>query len=144
MNDTKLVAAFGRYKVKLAKRVRSAITTEGDLVISCWYAGFKRCDVETLRYEEDLSRDSGEVARTLRTHLSEAKADCDVRPIIAVPPSNRKASPAATRAGATYYPREDLVGRLSTFDGERFIIDFRRVQKEPSTKAHKRGPGRDA
>ncbi len=95
-----------------------------------------------LRYEEDLTDESGESARVLRVHLAEAQADrCDVHPIIAVPSSRRQ---PAVSASTSYYPRKDLVGHLATFDGERFVIEFRRINVEPPPKVQTRGQRRHA
>ena len=95
-----------------------------------------------LRYEEDLSDESGESARVLRMHLAEAQADgCDAHPIIAVPSSRRQ---PAVSTSTSYYPRKDLLGHLATFDGERFVIEFRRIDAERPTKAQTRSARRHA
>ena len=131
MREITLLQAFATHNAKPGHRGRSARTQDGSLVISCWYNNFKSRDADVLRYEEDLSRESGEVGKALRAHLAEAKADeCDVHPIIAVPSSRGPAAAAAAPTGASYYPRKDLVGRLAKFDGERFVIDFRRMETE--------------
>jgi hypothetical protein len=143
MNDANLPEAFASYKVKHARRLRSAMTPSGDLVISCWYAGFKKAKVEILRYEEDLSGQTTETARALRTHLAEAVSnECDVRVIVAVETPVPKADPPAIApARMTYYARKDLVGRVSSFDGERFVVEFRRAQMPVEERRSRRKPG---
>jgi len=142
MNDANLLEAFASYKVKPARRLRSAMTPDGALVISCWYAGFKKAQIEILRYEEDLSGQTTEIARTLRTHLAAALSnECEVRVIIAVETLVPKADPPAVApARMTYYARKDLVGRVSSFDGERFVVEFRRSPMPVQEKLSKRTP----
>jgi hypothetical protein len=140
MNDVNLLDAFASYKVKPARRLRSAMTQDGNLVISCWYGGFKKAQVEVLRYEEDLSGQTTEMATALRVHLAAALSnECEVRVIIAVETLIPKTDPpAVATARTTYYARKDLVGRVSSFDGERFVVEFHRnpmaVQEKPSSK----------
>lgn len=141
MNETNLQEAFGHYKVRPARRARSAMTQQGDLVISCWYAGFKKAQVEILRYEEDLSGATSEIAQALRVHLAEAlSSECEVRVIVAVETTSPKTdSGTAAAVRTTYYARKDLVGRVSSFDGERFVVDFRRTQASVQRKPSKGG-----
>ena len=128
MHESNLLAAFASYKVRLARRGRSAMTPDGALVVSCWYAGFKKAQVEILRYEEDLSGQAGEIASVLRTHLAEAKTnEYDVRVVVAVAALDPKAVDQGIPARATYYARKDLVGRVTSFDGDRVVIEFRRT-----------------
>jgi hypothetical protein len=127
MHETNLLEAFASYRVKPARRGRSALTSDSALVISCWYGGFKRATVEILRYEEDLTGQAGEIASALRAHLAEAKTnEYDVRVIVAVGASDSVEQGAQART--SYYARKDLVGRVTSFDGERFVIEFRRIQ----------------
>jgi hypothetical protein len=129
MYESNLLEAFASYRVKPTRRGRSAMTPDSTLVVSCWYAGFKKTDVETLRYEEDLSGQAGEIASALRAHLAEAKTnDCDVRVIVAVGVTGSQSVDQGAAARTRYYARRDLVGRVTSFDGERFAIEFRRTQ----------------
>jgi hypothetical protein len=41
----------------------------------------------------------------------------------------------------TYYARKDLVGRVSSFDGERFVVEFRRSQIPVQAKLSKPARG---
>ena len=129
MHETNLLEAFASYRVRPARRGRSALTADSALVISCWYAGFKRATVEILRYEEDLTGQAGEIASALRAHLAEAKTnEYDVRVIVATGPSDSNSVEQGAQARTSYYARKDLVGRVTSFDGERFVIEFRRIQ----------------
>ena len=131
MHELNLTDAFASYSVKATRRARSAMTSNGELVISCRYGGFKKARVEILKYEEDLSGQTDEDAKALRGHLAEAISnECEVRVIVAVEASDPKADSAgmALPARARYYARKDLLGRVSFFDGERFVLEFHRIQ----------------
>ncbi len=92
-----------------------------------------------MRYEEDLAGQTGEIAQALRVHLAEALSnEREVRVIVAVEtPESKTQSGAATASRTTYYARKDLVGRVSSFDGERFVVEFRRAQTPVQGKPHK-------
>jgi hypothetical protein len=142
MSETNLLEAFATYKVRPTRRGRSAMTQEGGLVISCWYAGFKKKQADVLRYEEDLSGQTTEIATALRAHLAEALSkECEVRVIVAaVETLTPKTEPAVIPPPrTTYYAREDLLGRVSSFDGERFVIEFRRADVPVQEKQSKAG-----
>ncbi len=130
MHELNLMDAFASYSVKPTRRARSAMTSNGELVISCRYGGFKKARIEILKYEEDLSGQSSEDAMALRGHLAAAISnECEVRVIVAVEASEPKADSAGmVPARARYYARKDLLGRVSFFDGQRFVLEFHRVQ----------------
>lgn len=148
MHEINLMEAFASYKVKPSTRSRSAVTSEGALVVSCWYAGFKKIDAEILRYEEDLTSYTGGLADALRAHVQEAMSgEYDVRLIVAVetgkPKTAEKKLPEAVGpTRKTYHARKDLVGHVTSFDGQRFVIDFRRTEapraKSAKNAGHKR------
>lgn len=139
MNDVNQLEAFSSYKARPANRARSAVSADGALVVSCWYSRFRRAEQDVLRYEEDLSAEEGSAANTLRTHLAEAMAqEFDVKLVVAVaatPPAESESGVKTTPvrvARTTFYARKDLTGRVTFFDGQRFIIEFRKgevVQK---------------
>ena len=133
MYEINLLEAFARYKVKSGRRTRSAMTPDGDLVISCWYGGFKKAQAEILRYEEDLGGQTNETTKALRTHLAQALSnEWEVRVIVAVEiagiADGTPDCPVVTAARTAYYARKDLLGRVCSFDGERFIVEFRRAE----------------
>jgi hypothetical protein len=133
MNDINQLEAFSRYRARPLHRARSAVAEDGALVVSCWYSRFHRAEHDVLRYEEDLSAEENSTAKTLRTHLAEAVAqEFNVRLVIAItaaPPvalePGIKAAPVRVPP-TTFYAREDLIGRVTFFDGQRFIIEFRK------------------
>lgn len=133
MNDTSLLDAFARYKVKSSNRARSALTADRALVISCFYNRFHRAAVGVLRYEEDLAADTGSIATLLRTHLAEAlKSELDVKVIIAMATERSSSLEAASELTThtprlSFHARTDLIGRVTFFDGSRFVVEFRRA-----------------
>ena len=133
MSEANLLDAFARYKVKSSTRARSALTADRALVLSCFYNRFHRAEVGILRYEEDLATDTGSVATLLRTHLAEAlKSELDVKVIIAMAterPSPKEADPkTSTRSPRmSFHARMDLIGRVTSFDGNLFTIEFRKA-----------------
>ena len=123
MHDSNLLEAFASYRVRPVRRGRSVMTPDNILVISCRYTGFKSASLEILQYEEDLTGQTNEMTNALRAHLAEAKSnEYDVRVVVAIQQG------AALRT--TYYARKDLVGRVTWFDGDRFVIEFRRTSAQ--------------
>jgi len=125
--STSLVDAFARFgaKPKNPVRGRSAIAGDGALVLSCAIPQFRRPGPGVLRYEDALSRDSRNSPGTtlLEEHLTLARdAQLPVRMVVVA-----VADASGGRARRNIYARPDLVGRLTEFDGDHFIVDFTRV-----------------
>jgi hypothetical protein len=145
MNEVNLAEAFLRYNVKPISHTRSAVTPEGELVLSCSYGRFQRGDPGVLKYEEDLSEDASIAATTLRAHLAEALRDgLEVRLIVAIPvqmtPSLDGSHVPPRPPRTSFHPRKDLVGRVTAFDGQRFVLDFRKqAQAADGQPASRRG-----
>jgi hypothetical protein len=131
---TNLTEAFARYKAKCPTRARSALAPDRALVVSCFYSRFKRAGVGALEYEEDLASDNSAVAKLLRTHIAEALAnELDVKVIIAMASERASALEAVAVAPErpprmTFHARTDLVGRVTSFDGNRFVVLFRKAE----------------
>jgi hypothetical protein len=124
-----LVDAFAKFGAKPKNRLRgrSAIAEDGALVLSCSTPQFRRSGPGVLRYEDALSRDPQDRpgAALLGEHLVLARdGQLPVRMIVV----------AETHSKPRYniYARPDVVGRLIEFDGDRFIVDFRRLIIEPT------------
>jgi len=130
MGEINMTEAFGRYKTKLPPGGRSAKTADGALIVMCDYGRFKRAQSEVMRYEEDLSEQTGNAAENLRKHLAEALTkETDVRVVIAVTETRMPhvdISRAERPLKTTFHARKDLLGRVSFFDGQKFAIDFRK------------------
>jgi hypothetical protein len=133
MSEISLLEAFAQYKVKSSSRARSGLTADGKLVLSCHYARFQRAETGLLKYEEDLADDRGTTATLLRTHLAEALTnELEVRLIIATPTKRAPSLEVQVQepqrpARVNFVPRKDLVGRVTHFDGSRFVVEFRRI-----------------
>ncbi len=137
MANLNLVDAFAKFGAKAANRLRSlsAVADDGAIVLSCTPPYFGRPARGVLRYEDRLSRE-GEDARgtaLLGQHLALAR-DGDL-PIRMVVISNVAA--ASGKTGRTIHVRADLVGKVTMFDGDHFIVDFTRPE-EPRESAPRR------
>jgi len=127
-----LTTAFARYGAKLSNPqwAVSALSDSDELVISCWSHYLSPHD-GSLRYEDKLSRWDGNKSGTnlIRGHLNQALAEnLSVRLVIARTTETDvvDSGHAASSVSKTFGVREDLVGKVVTFDGDTFIIDFDR------------------
>jgi hypothetical protein len=126
--STSLADAFARFGATLESPVhgRSAIADDGALVLSCSIPCFRRPGPGVLRYEDLLSRDprSSKSTALLGEHLTLARdGQLPVRMVVIA-----LAGEGKTRRNI--YARPDLIGRLTEFDGDHFIIDFTRLLVE--------------
>jgi|SRR5581483_2456961 hypothetical protein len=131
MNEVNLVEAFLRYSVKPVLHTRSALTSDGALVLSCSYGRFQRGDPGVLKYEEDLSDENSVAATALRVHLADAlREGLEIRLIVAIPvqtaPTLDSSHIPPRPQRTSFHPRKDLVGRVTSFDGQRFVLEFRK------------------
>lgn len=122
-----LIDAFGSFGAKPGNRQRalSAIAADGALVLNCEQAYFQHPERGVLRYEDRLSREfvDAKDAELLRQHLTLARDGAlPVRMVVTFLAQQK------TRA-RRYHVRHDLVGKVVTFDGDRFAVDFERQEK---------------
>jgi hypothetical protein len=128
MSNT-LIDAFAQFGAKPKNRLRgrSAIAEDGALVLSCSTPQFRRPGPGVLRYEDALSRETGDRpgAALLGEHLVLARdGQLPVRMIVV-------ANAGEGKPRHNIYARPDVIGRLIEFDGDRFIVDFTRLIVEP-------------
>ena len=128
MSNT-LIDAFAQFGAKPKNRLRgrSAIADDGALVLSCSTRHFLRPGPGVLRYEDVLSRDPSDRPGTalLGEHLALARdGQLPVRMVVIA-----EASEGKTRSNI--YALPDVVGRLTEFDGDHFIVDFTRPIVDP-------------
>jgi hypothetical protein len=126
-----LVDAFARLGAKPANRLRgqSAITADGALVLSCDYAKFGHPSQGVLRYEGKLAKDGEEVAINdqLGKDLTVARdGNFPVRLVIMTTTTNS----TTNKVSRSFHVRPDLVGKLVSFDGESYVVDFTRANTE--------------
>ena len=120
-----LIDAFAKFGAKPKNRLRgrSAIADDGALVLSCATPHFRRPGPGVLRYEDVLSRDPSDRPGTalLAEHLALARdGQLPVRMVVI-------AEAGEGKARCNIYARPDVVGRLTEFDGDHFIVDFKRL-----------------
>jgi hypothetical protein len=122
-----LTDAFGRFGAKPASRLRalSALAADGALVLNCRRSFFGHSSPGVLRYEDKLSREAGGATGTglLSQHLTLARDGAlPVRMIVT--------SPADEKGGSrSCHVRPDLIGVVVKFDGDHFIVDFKRREE---------------
>jgi hypothetical protein len=138
VENLKLADAYARYGAKIPRGqpALSAIASDGTVVISCHAAKFGRTRRDLLRYEDSISTDeAGTRHKTLLgQHLVLARdGDLPVHLVIVTPPKGP--SPRIISV------RPDLVGKVTEFDGDHFVVDFSRIAM-PFAKAGKAGARR--
>ena len=119
--------AFARFGAKPGNRLRglSAMAADGALVLNCSYAHFGHPSRGVLRYEDRVSRQSpsSSDADLLGQHLALAQAGAlPVRMVVTgrADEKNGGATPGC-------HVRPDLIGKVTAFDGDLFIVDFTRT-----------------
>jgi hypothetical protein len=126
-----LVDAFGRFGAKPTNRLRgqSAIASDGSLVLSCSYSKFGHPSQGVLRYEGKLVKggEDSAVNDLLGQHLTMAR-DGNLPVRLVVMTSTEDA--AKNKTTRSFHVRPDLVGKLVSFDGESYVIDFTRASNE--------------
>jgi hypothetical protein len=125
-----LVDAFGRFGAKPASRLQalSALAADGALVLNCSGARFGHPSRGVLRYEDRLSREPGTSKDTglLGQHLTIARdGSLPVRMIV----TSRTEDKGGGTGTRTCHVRPDLIGAVVEFDGDHFIVDFKRREE---------------
>ena len=131
MENLKLADAYARYGAKIPRGqpMLSALAGDGTVVLSCAAGKFGRTRRDLLRYEDTISTDDSAARhRTqLGQHLALARdGELPVHLVIVTPPKG-----VAPRIISV---RPDLIGKVTEFDGDHFIVDFSRVSPSPPTR----------
>ena len=136
MENLTLVDAYARFGAKAANRLRalSAIAEDGAMVLSCSPPHFGRAAKGVLRYEDRLSREAEPTAgnQLLAQHLARARdGELPVRMVVVA----AVAAPSG-KVSRNIHVRADLVGKVTKFDGDHFIVEFTReaVAVEPARR----------
>ena len=123
---------FAKYGAKLTNPMWavSAQAADGSIVISCWSNYFSRPDKETLRYTDTLSRWEGNTPgnNLLREHLLLAQAgSLPIRLVVATAQNTLALDQGwdASKISKTFHVKPEVVGQLTSFNGDEFIIDYR-------------------
>jgi hypothetical protein len=132
-----LAQAFGQFGARLGDRARaqSAIAADGALVLACHRPCFGHPGPGVLRYEDRLSRGTvtSKDVLLLGQHLGLARDGAlPVRMIVTVP---RESKDKPNPKPRSFHVRADLVGKLVSFDGDHFVVDFTRRQEVPAAPA---------
>lgn len=127
MERLNLAEAYARYGAKLENRLRglSAIAEDGSVVLTCETSRLGRPGIGILRFEGNISS-GAPVARAsalLGQHLTLARDDSrTLHPVIVTPSTGRSRS---------IHIRKDLVGAVTSFDGDHYVVDFTRTPQPP-------------
>ena len=133
MSNMTVNEAFAQYGAKLVNRqcAVSSIAANGDLVLNCWSHYFKSAEKGTLRYSDALSRwktnETG--VALLKKHLAEAlKDNTPVRIVFATTEETALVDSGldVSAADKKYHVRKDIKGRLVSFDGDQYVLDFKK------------------
>jgi hypothetical protein len=98
------------------------------MVLNCSPPYFGHPAKGVLRYEDRLSRDASDAKQSelLSQHLTLARdGELPVRLIVKTPVDD-----GSNKHGRSFHVRRDLIGKLVEFDGDHFIVDFRRLQAQ--------------
>ena len=128
-----LTEAFAKFNAKLTNNqwAVSAISDKNELVISCWSHLFVKKS-NPLRYEDHLSRWKGNVAGNNQCKSDLKKAfDEGLKVCLVIVTSdelaeinNKNEVKALNKHKKTFAIREDLIGKVTLFDGDNFVIEF--------------------
>ena len=131
MKKSTMTGEFSKYGAKLVnpRWACSAIAEDGSIVFSGWSHDLKPSGHGHWHYTGHLSGWGGNKNgnNLLRRHLLQAyEENLPVRLVVATaenPDAIRNCTDASI-FHKTFAARENLVGKLITFDGDKFIIDF--------------------
>lgn len=125
MENLSLEMAYARYGAGVTSRTRNlaSIANDGSLVLTCFGGRFSRPKVGVMRYDATISQESGTppTILALRNHIEAAlAAGTVVHPVMVAP-----ASAATPRR---VFVRPDLAGTVVACDGDKFTVDFVRLE----------------
>lgn len=133
MPNLSFTDAFAHYGAKLRNVQWSvcAVSASGELVVSLWEELFDKKPVDgALHYRDSFSRWSGLGNNELRQAVAEAlSTQRRVRAVIAHAkgPGAIASGIAGSRIKKTFSVRNDLVGTVSSIDGDDFVFRFVRA-----------------
>jgi hypothetical protein len=136
MRELNLTESFASYDAKLVNAMWafSAIASDGSLVLSCWQHKFKAPEKGLLRYTDQISRwkTNSPGKKLFIEHLS--KAYDEQLPVRLVIVSTKDtaivdAGEDASKLKKTFDVKKDIVGKVISFNGDDYMIDFRKQEK---------------
>jgi hypothetical protein len=135
IDSVSMERAFASFGADSAGRRRplSGVAEDGSLVLVCRSDGFTRPGVGVLRYTAQLSAETAAIPQVskLRTQLTNAlSAGTEVRLVIE--------TLATERTAGRVHVRPDLPGKVATFDGDAYVVDFSRPPPPPPPPKNRR------
>lgn len=134
MADLGFTEAFARFGAKPVNAMWavSAVGEDGALVLSCWAHMCKSGGKGVLVYTDCLSRWGGNEmgANLLRAHLRQASTgNLPVRMVVATTAATELVDSGhdASKVKKTFHVRPEVVGRVVSFDGDNYVIEYRRA-----------------
>lgn len=131
MSDLGFVEAFAKFGAKLENPMWavSSIASDGALVLSCWAHYFKGGGAGVLRYVDSLSRWNGNELgnNLLRKHILKAfEENLPVRMVVATTKDTEAVDHGhdASKVKKSFHIREDMVGKVTEYDGDNFVIEY--------------------
>ena len=129
MGKLSLQEAFAVFGGKPANRLYSlsALAADGtEMILGCYARRFTHPKRGVLRYNDTISSENGRPAemQSLGQHLTQARdANLPIRMIVIT-----ETPVAATgKVSREVHVRVDLVGKVTEFDGDHYIVDFVRT-----------------
>jgi hypothetical protein len=110
----------------------SAIAEDGSLVLSCWSHYFRSGGPGVSLYGDRLSRWAGNASgnNLLRAHLAKAFQEAlPVRMVVATAEDTDSIDHGhdASKVKKSFHIRQDAVGKVVSFDGDNYVIEFKRA-----------------
>lgn len=123
--------AFAKYGASL-RNVQwsvSAWAPDGALVVSLWAHHCRKGPEGSIEYADSVSRWSGPGNAEFRENLAKAfreKSRVRLVSVTAEDTAHIEAGRDASKVTKDFAAREDLVGEVAAFDGDKFVFRFRR------------------
>lgn len=138
MSEINFTEAFAKCGAKLTNPqwAFSAIANDGSLVLSCWQHKLSIPEKGILRYSDCLSRWQRVNApgrNLFLTHLTKAFDEKLPVRLVIVSTKNPEIIDSggdASRLRKTFDVKEHFVGQVTAFDGDVYIIDFKKRQPD--------------
>lgn len=129
MSKLTLTKAFAHYGATL-RNVQWAVSDIADdhLVVSLWAHKFRKIAPGVLAYKDRLSRWSGPGNTLFQQHLQQAVRDKLLVQVVMVRTNDTEAVDQGVDASTIskrFFVRDDLIGQVTRYDGDDFLIEFK-------------------
>ena len=133
LENLSLEVAYSRYGAGVSSRHRnlSSLASDGSVVLTCFGGRFNRPESGVMRYNAMISQETGSAQSllSLRDHIEGAHTAGTLIRLVMV-------APGTATTPRRVFVRPDLTGTVVSFDGDRFTVDFVRIEPvaEPRTR----------